>query len=109
MLYALQTDVVGIYRRLLRYVKPHLTLLIVALVAAVVHAAADATYEELAKGRELYVGKCGSCHRLYAPNTYDNQTWKENIDEMQERSEINAQQKELIYQYLINAPEASSR
>jgi len=43
MLYALQSDVVGIYRRLLRYVKPHLKLLIVALVAAVIHAAADAT------------------------------------------------------------------
>lgn len=43
MLYALQSDVVRIYGRLLRYVKPHLKLLIVALVAAVIHAAADAT------------------------------------------------------------------
>ena len=43
MLYALQSDVVRIYTRLLRYVKPHIKLLYVALVAAVIHAAADAS------------------------------------------------------------------
>lgn len=42
MLYALQSDVVRIYARLFGYVKPHLKLLIVALIAAVIHAAADA-------------------------------------------------------------------
>ncbi len=73
------------------------------------HATATATYDELVEGRRIYVSKCGSCHRLYTPTQYDHHTWKENIDEMQERSEINEQQKELIYKYLTNAPVVSSK
>lgn len=42
MLYALRSDVVQIYTRLLQYVRPHVRLLGIALTAAIIHAAADA-------------------------------------------------------------------
>lgn len=62
------------------------------------------TLENLKAGRTLYVNNCASCHQLYAPNKYDDSTWKHNLDEMQVRAKITDDQKKLVYDYLINAP-----
>jgi len=60
--------------------------------------------EDLNQGRADYVKKCSSCHRLYVPTKYTNIQWMENLNEMQKKAKINDTEKELIYQYLINAP-----
>ncbi len=63
-----------------------------------------ATYNQLVKGRQLYVNSCGGCHSLYLPNHYEESVWATNLDEMQERSKINDDEKALILAYLKNAP-----
>ncbi len=68
------------------------------------HATASITHTELLKGRELYVNACGSCHSLYLPHQYKEHVWKENLDEMQERSKISDSEKALIFGYLKHAP-----
>ena len=67
---------------------------------------ADASLEELNEGRKLYIENCSSCHILYAPGKYKREEWQVQADEMQERSHINLQQKNLILKYLWNAPVA---
>ena len=64
----------------------------------------EITKENLQKGRELYVNNCASCHQLYLPNKYDNKVWSFWLDDMQPKAKITNEQKQLIYNYLINAP-----
>lgn len=64
MLYALQSDVVRIYARLFGYVKPHFRLLVVALIAAVIHAAADATLPLIMEQVGVYLRDPEEAHRL---------------------------------------------
>jgi mono/diheme cytochrome c family protein len=67
---------------------------------------ADATLEQLNEGRKLYIENCSSCHVLYAPGKYKREEWQVQVDEMQERSHIKLEQKNLILKYLWNAPVA---
>jgi hypothetical protein len=59
---------------------------------------------DLKIGREIYVKKCSSCHQLHLPNQYSEKVWSANLNEMQTRAKISDGEKQLIYQYLINAP-----
>jgi len=59
-----------------------------------------AMQNDLLRGRKLYVNHCSSCHNLHLPTDYGVQQWKKNVDEMQERSKINNNEKQLILQYL---------
>ena len=64
----------------------------------------EITKENLQKGRELYVTNCASCHQLYLPGKYDKKDWGTWLDDMQSKANISNQQKQLIYNYLVNAP-----
>ena len=57
---------------------------------------------DLKTGREIYVKKCSSCHQLHLPNQYNEKVWSSNLNEMQTRAKITDEEKQLIYQYLIN-------
>ena len=71
-------------------------------------ASGNSSYEDLVKGRSLYVASCGSCHSLYLPEQYNESIWQHNLNEMQERSKISDQEKALILAYLTNAPAKQS-
>ncbi len=60
--------------------------------------------EDLKKGRTLYVNKCAACHHLRLPNKYNEKEWVINLNEMQKKAKISDNEKQLIYDYLINAP-----
>lgn len=60
--------------------------------------------KDLRKGRELYVNNCASCHQLYSPEKYSHNEWVTILNEMQSRAKISDTDKQLVYQYLINAP-----
>lgn len=62
MFYALQSEVVRIYVRLFRYVKPHFRLLVIALLAAVIHAAADAALPLLIEQVGAYLTDPAQAH-----------------------------------------------
>jgi mono/diheme cytochrome c family protein len=59
-------------------------------------------FEELNRGRALYVSKCSSCHNLHRPEEYPAKIWSHNINEMQGRAEISDEQKKLILNYLTS-------
>jgi hypothetical protein len=70
-------------------------------------ASPSASFEELKDGRKLYVDHCSSCHYLHLPSEYNKEQWQHQVDEMEQRAEINNQEKELILKYLCHAPVAA--
>jgi len=60
--------------------------------------------EDLKKGRVTYVKNCASCHQLFLPKNFNTKEWKDNLDKMQARAKITDDEKQLIYQYIVNAP-----
>ncbi len=60
--------------------------------------------KKLLEGRTLYINHCGSCHNLYAPNTYPKTEWMMQLNNMQVRAKINNEEKEFIYSYLVYKP-----
>ena len=58
--------------------------------------------EELTKGRDLYMGKCGKCHSLYKPNQFSGEQWKINLSKMQPKAKITDDEKWLIFAYVNN-------
>ena len=69
-----------------------------------IEATSNISLEELKTGREIYVKKCSSCHQLHLPNEYTEKVWSSNLDEMQARAKITNEEKQLIYQFIVNAP-----
>lgn len=55
----------------------------------------------LAKGREMYIDHCASCHNLYLPEKYTAAQWKTEVNVMQKKAKIDDVQKETILKYLI--------
>jgi hypothetical protein len=41
---------------------------------------------------------------LHLPSEFTDKEWEDNLDEMQVKSKISDEKKELVYQYLIHAP-----
>jgi len=69
-----------------------------------IEAAPTVSLEDLKTGREIYVKKCSSCHQLHLPSQYNEKVWSANLTEMQARAKITDAEKQLIYQYIVNAP-----
>ena len=62
---------------------------------------ADASLEELTRGRELYVQRCGRCHSLYLPDRFSVAQWRSSLDKMQLRAGIADTEKELIFKMIL--------
>ena len=58
------------------------------------------TQASLDSGRALYLNRCGTCHRLYAPTRYEPELWPVMVGRMQERAHLAPEQRSLISQYL---------
>ncbi len=56
----------------------------------------------LIRGRDLYIGNCGSCHALYLPERFTGKEWKSSMDSMQNRVRLTDEQSELILKYLYS-------
>lgn len=69
-----------------------------------IEATPTVSLEDLKTGREIYVKKCSSCHQLHLPSQYNEKVWSANLAEMQTRAKITDAEKQLIYQYIVNAP-----
>src|SRR5687767_13132252 len=57
--------------------------------------------EDLARGRQLYAGRCGSCHLPVAPHEVAPQQWPGHVDEMKERAGLSDIEAELVRRYLV--------
>jgi cytochrome c1 len=60
--------------------------------------------QKLLEGRKLYVRICSSCHNLHLPRQYNAESWRKNLNLMQERAKITDEEKEIIFLYLNSQP-----
>jgi mono/diheme cytochrome c family protein len=65
----------------------------------------DLTLAELAHGRELYVGRCGSCHALKPPSELPPEQWQTEVSEMRAKNGVKLSDAEAqaILRYLVVA------
>ncbi len=59
-----------------------------------------ATLAELQKGRDLFLGRCGSCHSLYSPDNYSPTDWKGIVSIMGPRAGLSPADMTLVTKYL---------
>ncbi|MEO8796022.1 MAG: hypothetical protein ABI390_11180 [Daejeonella sp.] len=59
-------------------------------------------FQELNKGRALYIANCSSCHNLHKPSEYSETGWIKNLNDMQKKAEITDSEKKLILNYLTS-------
>jgi hypothetical protein len=68
----------------------------------------DVTVDSLEQGRSLYVARCGSCHSLYLPSSFDATGWQERLGLMAPRARLNDDERTLVYKYLVTIGTAQS-
>ncbi len=68
-----------------------------------------AAREELLKGRELYVQRCGSCHTLRLPESYTAPEWLQKLQEMAPRAHLSDQERNLISKFILAGTEHAKR
>jgi mono/diheme cytochrome c family protein len=61
------------------------------------------TVAELGRGRDLYLGRCGGCHTLVAPEAHSDAEWPGLVGEMKERAKLEDDEQRLVTAYLIAA------
>ncbi|HEU4334572.1 MAG TPA: hypothetical protein VFT32_08780, partial [Candidatus Eisenbacteria bacterium] len=54
----------------------------------------DAVLAELRQGREVYVEKCGGCHRLYDVDAYGDDEWRGHVRDMVREKLVKVTQEE---------------
>jgi mono/diheme cytochrome c family protein len=61
-----------------------------------------ASLAELQQGHDLYKNNCGSCHKLYTPDSRSNDSWQKVLVSMAPKAKLDQAQSDLIYKYLVN-------
>ena len=52
-------------------------------------------------GERIYARRCGECHALYAPSSYDQASWTLIMDDMAERAHLSEADKRLVLDYVL--------
>ncbi len=69
--------------------------------ADAVRARPGVTVEALRQGRDLYVARCGGCHRLYPPDHGRKEEWPGVIERMAGIFDLAPGERRLIEDYLV--------
>ena len=85
--------------------KTNLTLvtLILAIVGAcsqgyIVNKEVNTNYSE---GRDLYISKCNSCHKLYSPDQFTEVSWDSILTTMKIKAKTNDEQTTEIFNWIL--------
>ena len=57
---------------------------------------------EHAIGKVLFSNSCAKCHDLPNPKDYNDDEWAPLVKAMAEKAKLNADQEELVYQYVLS-------
>ena len=60
----------------------------------------DTTQPVVISIKEYYKRKCGTCHNLYEPKTFNAEEWRVNLNKMKSRAMISQQDVEDLLAYL---------
>ena len=55
--------------------------------------------EDLAKAKDVYLTKCAKCHKLYEPQSYEDDAWSVWMNKMKKKAHLSEEQYELIRIY----------
>jgi hypothetical protein len=69
-------------------------------------ARANVQLADLEQGRTLMLGKCGGCHVAPMPAKHAPGDWPRSLDQMTDRSKLDATQRRLIEAYLVTMSSA---
>jgi hypothetical protein len=59
------------------------------------------TVTDLARGRELYVARCSSCHQPVLPSRISPEAWPGHVAEMSERAHLSGEERRLVEAYVV--------
>ena len=61
-----------------------------------------ATLAELQQGHDIFSKSCKRCHGLKDPASRTPEQWTKVLDKMAPKAKLTAEQKDLVYKYLVN-------
>ena len=61
-----------------------------------------ASLEELKQGHNLFGDKCGSCHKLPKPQSFNSEQWTKILEKMGPKAKLDKAQVDLVYKYVVN-------
>lgn len=61
---------------------------------------ANASLEDLQKGRELYINNCGECHSYYIPESLNKSQWQNALNKMVPKTNLSSSEADLVEKYL---------
>jgi cytochrome c5 len=61
-----------------------------------------ASLTDLQQGHDLFKNKCGNCHKLPSPSSYDAAKWTKILEKMGPKAKLNQDQVALVYKYVVN-------
>ena len=74
-----------------------------ALVAQAQQRDSTASTAGMEHARSLYVNRCGSCHALTDPQTYDEPQWRHWMKRMAPKARLDAEQSQAVLGYILAA------
>ena len=63
----------------------------------------------LEHARSLYVNRCGSCHALTDPQTYDEPQWRHWMQRMAPKARLDAEQSQAVLGFILAARDLPAR
>ena len=57
---------------------------------------------KFAEGKNIFENSCAKCHDLPNPKDYNDDEWAPLVKAMAEKAKLNADQEELVYQYVLS-------
>jgi mono/diheme cytochrome c family protein len=70
---------------------------------------ADVSLDQLQKGHSIYFGACTKCHAPENPNKGSEGKWSHVLDEMAPKANLNADEKEAVWRYIMSVRLASAK
>ena len=74
---------------------------------ALVAASAGKSAATLAAGREIFAGRCTTCHSADPPGKYSVAKWREIVGDMSHRAKLDASQEAALLAYITAAHDSS--
>jgi len=61
----------------------------------------DVTLDALKKGHSIYYGACTNCHGAKTITHWDESQWKEILDDMASKAQLNTEEKDATWKYIM--------
>lgn len=67
----------------------------------------DITLAQMQKGHEIYIARCGTCHKLIKPTEYSDQKWEKILPVMSKKAKLIQTEYDLVHRYVFGVRAAT--